>query len=219
MFTYKLTLCKRHSEKQDRSMFNELDQFYSVDFDTPHALVDNLLRSEALLLENDLCALVTRHYREKDRMLVVLEKGYHKGYGIFFLNEKGFHEVKNKFTAGGGASASGFNSKSSKRLQITLADCTAWYVDAREVSDERKMIIESELNAIEKEHGVPKFDSEVVNRWSRGDNSWKSFISHTFSTEKSPAPLYVEEPNVYDAFNSKNIRQEQVDPQTLNDFI
>lgn len=217
MFTYKLTLCKRHSEQPDRCRFYELDHFYSVNFRSTHALVDNLLRSEEQLLKNDLCALITRHYEEKDRMLVVLEKGYDKGYGIFFLNEKGFHEVKNRFK-GNGISSKGINSQSSRRLQITFTDCTAWYVNARDVSDNRKAAIETELKGIEREYGVPKFDPEVINSWSRSDNSWIAFISHTFSTEKSPAPLYFEERNAFDVFRSKELKKEQQDPLAENDF-
>lgn len=206
MFTYKLTLCKRHSEQPKRCMFDELDHFYSVDFDTPHALVDNLLRSEAQLLKNDMCALVTRHYKEKDRMLVILEKGYHKGYGIFHLSEKGFHEVKSRINIGGGIGR-GTNSRSNDRLQITFTDCTAYYISATNYSENQIRAWEDELKEIERVHGVPKFDSGEIVHSRRFVSNWIEYIDRGFSAKKSITSMHYEL-NARDAFFSKDMPKE-----------
>lgn len=212
MYHYKLTLCKRHSENPDRSVF-ELDHIYSVNFDSTGDLVDNLLRNEAQLLKHDMCALITRHYNEKDRMLVILEKGYGAGYDIFYLNNKGFHKVKNKYSEGrvigiGINPASQIKYSKFKRLQITFFDCTVWYVDARGASDTRKVTLERELRQVEAEYGVPKFDPGVVIHSRRMGDSWIYHISHVF-TERSKEPLYTAEPNAYDAFLSNEMLVEQ----------
>jgi hypothetical protein len=212
MYHYKLTLCKRHSENPDRSVF-DLDHFYSIDFASTGELVDNMLRNEAHLLQHDMCALITRHYNEKERMLVILEKGYGAGYGIFYLNNEGFHKVKNKYRDGrvigiGINPASQVKYSKFRRLQITFFDCTVWYVDARNASDARKEDLERELLQIESECGVPKFNGGEIIHSCRMYDSWINHITHVF-TERSKEPLYAAESNAHDAFLSKEVQEEQ----------
>ena len=194
MYNYKLTLIGEHQKKDPQSHFTNLDEFYSVEFDSIDALISNLLRSEAHLIAKGIGAVVSRHYKERDQALVVLRKDFNHNYFLFFLNENGFQEVKRKYP--GGLIARGSNPFGNSRLRLICLDCTTFYLHTMDVTDE----LVHDLKQIEAENGIRRFSPGVIIYQQRSHEDWICKTEKAFDVIKSRGyPLKLQQ-KVYESF-------------------